>query len=112
MSRMFSLVAGLALAVTVFGCAETVKEKKVQIKTPTDPLVPAVTILEQYANGQPMGSEATSFPNLVEELRKADPAKADILQKGLDDLQKSPESARAGKAKALLEQLKPAAKSP
>ncbi len=110
MSRLLCLLAGLALAATVTGCSQPVKEQKIQIKTPTDPLAPAVTILQQYANGQAMGSEATSFAYLVGELRKADPAKADILEKGLDDLQKSPPGSLQAKAKALLDQLKPAGK--
>jgi transcriptional regulator of met regulon len=45
------------------------------------------------------------FPMQVEKVKKADPAKGDILEKGLADLQKASKDARPAKAKALLKEL-------
>ena len=61
-------------------------------------------ILNDYAKGVPMGSEAMTFEEIVEEVRKTDPQKATILEKGFADLQRSPGN-RSGKARALLKQL-------
>ena len=104
MMRMCCLVAGLALAVTALGCGGgTVKEQV--IKVPSNPMGEATSILERYASGQPMSSEAASFPKLVEDLRKADPAKAQVLETGLAELQKVAPQARPAKAKELLKKL-------
>ncbi|MBW3599622.1 MAG: hypothetical protein KY475_20410 [Planctomycetes bacterium] len=40
-------------------------------------------VLQRYAEGQPRGSEVTSFPYMVEQVRASDPARADILEQGL-----------------------------
>jgi len=94
----------LLLAGTVFGCGPgKVQEKTYEVKQ-VSALDQAKGILENYAKGQPMGSEAASFPQLVEEVRKTDPEKAKILEKGFADLQKS-KSNVPGKAKAILKQL-------
>lgn len=66
-----------------------------------------VEILQRYAEGQALGSEVTSFPKLVEDVRAVDPARADILEKGLQEVQQSDSSALPGKAKKLLEQIQP-----
>ena len=46
------------------------------------------------------------FPNLVEGVRKTDPARADILEKGFAELQK-PKANTAAKAKEILKALEP-----
>jgi len=51
-----------------------------------------------------MGSEAATFEEVVAEVRKTDPQKATILEKGFADLKRSPQSLR-DKARALLRQL-------
>ena len=107
MSRFTIVVAALAVGLAAAGCGHPVKEEQIEVKPSNDPLFMARNTLQQYANGQPMGSEVTSFPHMVEEVRKADPAKADILEKGLADLQKSSPGSRPGKAKELLRQLQP-----
>ncbi len=61
-------------------------------------------ILNDYANGVPMGSEVETFAEIVEEVRKTDPHKATILEKGFADLKRSPKDV-SGKARALLKQL-------
>lgn len=105
MIRSCFVVVALLLAVAVLGCGGGVKEEVIEIKVASDPLGTPKSILQNYAGGQPMGSEATSFPKMVEDVRKADPAKADILEKGLKELEQADPSARAGIAKTLLEKL-------
>lgn len=57
--------------------------------------------------GAQLGSEVTSFPNLVETLRESDPTRADILEQGLKEIQEADPGARQSKAKTLLEKLQP-----
>jgi hypothetical protein len=64
----------------------------------------AKVILNDYANGVPMGSEQMTFEEIVEEVRKSDPQKATILEKGFADLKRSPQN-RSGIARTLLKQL-------
>ena len=97
---VFMMVAAAAI-----GCGSPVKEEVIEIKTASDPLSLPKSVLQNYAGGQSLGSEVTSFPKMVEDLRKADPAKADILEKGLQELQQAAPEARAGLAKSLLEKL-------
>lgn len=52
-----------------------------------------------------MGSETVRFPTIVEEVRKADAEKAEILEKGFADLSNARGGALAARAKALLENL-------
>ncbi|MFO0817501.1 MAG: hypothetical protein U1A77_06140 [Pirellulales bacterium] len=101
--RISGLLAGLAL-VCCWGCGGTVKEEQIQVKTATDPLANAKTALQRYADGQPLGSEVTMFDFMVEELKKVDPAKADILKEGLDGIKATPAQA-ATKAKETLGKL-------
>jgi hypothetical protein len=104
MSRFGSLVVALGLLAGV-GCTPRAPgEKDIEVKAP-DPLAEAHTILKRYADGQPMGSEAASFPKLVEDVKAKDAKKGEILEKGLDELQKAPPGARQGKAKELLKKL-------
>ena len=71
---------------------------------PQSGLERAKGILNDYANGAPMGSEAATFEEIVAEVRKTDPQKATILEKGFADLKRSPQNL-SGKARALLKQL-------
>ena len=74
-----------------------------QVPAP-DPIARAKTILTNYANGMPVTSEADSFPDLVAKVKEKDPAKGEILDKGLSDIKAHPASAQA-KAKELLNKL-------
>jgi hypothetical protein len=108
MNRIKRVTAALAVTLAAFGCTPRADhERDIEVKAKIDPLADARTILQRYAAGQPMSSEVTAFPGLVQNVRAKDPRQADILQKGLEDLQKSRPAARPGKAKALLEQLQP-----
>jgi hypothetical protein len=98
------LLASLAL-VCCWGCGGGgVKEEQIQVKAATDPLASAKTALQRYADGQPLGSEVTTFDFMVEELKKVDPAKADILKEGLEGIKSTPAQA-ATKAKETLGKL-------
>lgn len=110
MKTFVRYLAGLALLglflATVPGCptAGTPKPKEYGIPMKT-PLEEAKALLQNYANGGPIGSEAASYPDLVNAVRKEDPAKADILEKGFAELQKTPPQGVAAKAKEILGQL-------
>jgi len=108
MLRNGGFVIGLALLLGAMGCGSAVKEEQIEIKTANDPLFQPRSILQRYADGQALGSEVTSFPKMVEDVRATDPARADVLEKGLQELQQADPSARPAKAKTLLEQLQPA----
>jgi hypothetical protein len=82
------------------GCG---KDPPVEVK-PQSGLERAKVILNDYANGAAMGSEAETFEEIVAEVRKTDPQKAAILEKGFADLKRSPKNL-SDKARALLKQL-------
>jgi hypothetical protein len=71
---------------------------------PQSGLERAKGILNDYAKGVAMGSEAATFEEIVAEVRQTDPQKATILEKGFADLKRSPQNL-SGKARALLKQL-------
>jgi len=82
------------------GCG---KDRPVEVK-PQSGLERAKGVLNDYASGAPLGSEVETFAEIVEEVRKTDPQKATILEKGFADLKRSPKDV-GGKARALLKQL-------
>jgi O-phosphoseryl-tRNA(Cys) synthetase len=110
MIRICLLLAGLMVLLTSVGCSKGAKEEDIEVKASNDPLNEPRSVLKRYAAGQAMGSEVSSFPHMVENVRKVDTARADILQKGFEDLQKASPSARAAKAKELLSKLQPSMK--
>ena len=85
----------------ICGCGRNSPPVVVQ---PQSGLERAKGILNDYASGVPMGSEAATFEEVVAEVRKTDPQKATILEKGFADLKRSPQSLR-DKSRALLRQL-------
>lgn len=93
---IFMAVLGL------FGCGLG-GSPPVEIK-PQGGLERAKGILNDYAKGVPLGSEAETFEEIVKEVRQTDPKKATILEKGFADLQRSPQN-RSAKARELLKQL-------
>jgi hypothetical protein len=103
MKRMM-LFAVLGLALWCGGCgADTPKVQTVEAPA-SDPLAEVRTILNNYANGMPVTSEAESFPELIARVKEKDPAKGEVLEKGLTEIKTNPAIAQA-KAKELLKQL-------
>lgn len=82
------------------GCG---KDRPVEVQ-PQSGLERAKTILNDYANGAPLGSEGAMYEEIVAEVRQTDEKKATILEKGFADLKRSPQNLRM-KARALLKQL-------
>ncbi len=99
------LTVGIILTalIGVWGCGGA-KGPQPELKPQTG-VERAKAILNDYAQGSPMGSEAMTFEEIVEELRKTDPQKATILEKGFADIKRAPPSGRAAKARELLKQL-------
>lgn len=107
--KLQQMIACLMVAVAVVvlgGCSKSgvpaPKTYQIPMKGPLDE---AKSLLENYASGAPLGSEASRFQDLVDAVRKTDPAKADILEKGFAELQKTPPQGLAGKAKEILNAL-------
>ena len=67
-------------------------------------------ILQRYSEGQALGSEVTSFPMMVEAVRKVDKVRADVLEAGLKEIQDAPAAKRKALAKELLAKLQPSMK--
>ncbi len=105
MSGTRSIGAGLLVAsILLTGCGPAgVTEKTYEVK-PLSAVEQARQLLQNYAQGAPLSSEVTSFPDLISEVKETDPQKADLLEKGFADIQQSPAN-RAATAKALLEKL-------
>ena len=89
--------------VALLGLCGCGKDPPVEVK-PQSGLERAKVILNDYAQGAPMGSEVETFQEIVEGVRQTDPQKAAILEKGFADLKRSPGN-RSGKARELLKQL-------
>src|SRR2546430_13127477 len=89
--------------VTLLGLCGCGKGPPVEVQ-PQSGLERAKRILTDYANGVPMGSEVMTFEEVVAEVRKTDPQKATILEKGFADLKRSPTNL-SGKARELLKRL-------
>ncbi len=100
------MVAALGLTV---GCGGGVTEQTITIQGakqgPVDPLDEPRMLLARYADGQAIGSESTSFEYHVNQVRKVDPALADVLDKGFKELVAAQPAALRTKAKALLDQI-------
>ena len=115
MTKSIQLVS-TRIAVTILVCSLTlvsfglagcsggsVKEETIEV-----PKVSAVDeakqILQNYANGAPLTSEAAGFPDLITRVKAEDAAKGAELEKGLAQIQAQPNN-RASIAKSLLTKL-------
>lgn len=103
MNRLRKLFHLAAVACCAPGCTGGVKQETIVVKE-QDPMLQVRATLLNYVRGQPLASEVTSYDFMVEALRKADPAKADILKAGLDDLKKV-KGSPAPKARDLMRRL-------
>lgn len=102
MRLVTKLLVAISLASFTAGCG--VREETIKVPQ-ADPLDQVRATLQNYANGQPLTSEVTSYDYMVGEVRKSSPAKADILKAGLDDLKTASGAALKTKAKALMAKL-------
>ena len=78
------------------GCGSNSPPVQVQ---PQSGLERAKGILNDYASGVPLGSEAATYEEVVAEVRQTDPNKATILEKGFADLKRSPQNLRTKPAR-------------
>lgn len=106
MSRLlWTVTASLFLAAALAGCSASGTPQVESVKAPeSDPIAEVKTILTNYTNGMPVTSEASSFPDLIARVKAKDAAKGEALQKGLNEIQANPASAKA-KAQELLRKL-------
>lgn len=103
----FAAAAVLLGTPCLVGCGGGVKEQDIAVSSANDPLAEPRSLLGRYAEGQAIGSESMGFPVLVENVRKIDPQRADILEKGFADLQAASPAKRKTLAAKLLEELQP-----
>ena len=96
---VLSLLVVPSVAVTG-GCNPEVETKVIAVKP--NPTGEARAMLESYANGQPVSSEAAGYDDLVARLKAADPAKGEALAKFVDETRRAPAGV-AERAKKLLE---------
>lgn len=101
-----SLLLASFFLIPITGCGGGPAEETIKTASADDPLLEPMSLLQRYADGQKMQSEAMSFDFMVKRVKEVDPAKGAILEEGLSDLKKASESARKKKAKELLEKLK------
>jgi hypothetical protein len=107
MTRLICLTFAFGLVFAVVGCGGSVQEETITVQASNDPLNEPRSILERYADGQPIGSEVSTFADMVARVEKVDSTRAAILREGLAEIETAAPSARAGLAKALLEKLQP-----
>lgn len=107
-ARILWLVAlAIPCGVVCVGCGTgpTWKEKVYARTVPRDPLTEAREMLTRFVNGHPVGDDdALLVPDIVAELRKVDPEKAGVFEKGFNHLRES-RGDTAATATALLRQL-------
>jgi AICAR transformylase/IMP cyclohydrolase PurH len=102
MGRCFAML--VLCASLLVGCmGSPVKESKVELHMKTG-VAKAKELLENYAKGMPIGSEASIFGKIVDEAKETDPAKAEIIKHGFDELLAS-KSGHKEKAKEILKKL-------
>ena len=105
MRRIFhAAIVALAATVGLVGCNQGTPKVETYDVPEADPVAEAKSILTNYANGMPVTSEVTGFPDLIARVKEKDPAKGEILEKGLKEIEANPASARA-KANELLPKL-------
>jgi len=96
-----------AAAAGFAGCGPPGKVKEEEITIQQQKALPrARQLLENYAKGQPLGSEVTSYDALVAEVKQEDPDKGAVLEQGLKELQQPRADTRA-KAREILAKLAP-----
>lgn len=85
----------------IIGCGDG-GVQPIQVNIANDPLDQPRTHLKRYAAGASIGSEATSFEFMINEVKKADPVRGETLEKGFAALQKADPSEVPAMATELL----------
>jgi len=105
--RYFARLLPLALvAAMTFGCNATVQDKSWKATGTAQapgPIDDAKSIVQRYADGAAVGSEAIGFDDVVKQVTAVDAAKGAKLKKFFDDTLKK--GVDAASAKALLKDL-------
>jgi len=101
--RSLALILLVAGFLAGCGAGTSTPTKTFKVEMPSG-LNQAKMLLENYAKGKQPASEVSNYPRIVDEVKKTDPQKADLLEKGLADIQKNPKQART-LAIALLKKL-------
>jgi len=105
--RSFVWLLPLALvAALVTGCTAKVQDNQwpgAGSSQAPSPIEQAKAIVQRYADGEPLGSEAMGFDDIVQQVTAADAGKGAKVKKFFDDIQKRGVDASA--AKALLKDL-------
>jgi hypothetical protein len=96
----------LLIGSSLIGCGG-VKEERIKVSVSNDPLEQPRSLLKRYADGQPLGSEATMFASMIDSVKKTDPKRGEVLEAGLKKLQEATADERASIASELLKQLQP-----
>ena len=101
------LLCGLGLGfVTVQGCGAASVQDKVLHENSTDPVDIAANLLESYAVGQPIGSEAEGYEEILSGVTAVDAEKGEELKKFLDTVDRTRRVDRK-EAQRLLELFRP-----
>lgn len=102
--RYGCLASFVLVSAILLGCdSGTPKVKEYQVEMPTG-LERAKLLLKQYAEGGQLGSEVTSYEEIVEQAREEDPQKAEILAEGFEEIRNS-QGRHGAIARELLEKL-------
>lgn len=105
--RQWLLASLLTAGLTVTGCGSgSVEQRTIKSNQPVG-LDLAKQFLQGYADGKPVGSEIGGFPQIVEDAKKQDAAKAEILAAGFKEIQglMNKPAAIPAKAKEILAKL-------
>ena len=101
---LLSVVAVCVCTLSFLGCSQSSQRERVIPLKASASMNNARSILENYAKGAPITSEADSFDAVVAGVRKEDPKAADTLEKAFQDIRQNPGN-RARIAKETLKEL-------
>ena len=105
-ARSFAAVGLCSLALlspALVGCGGGVKEETIEVQK-ASAVDEAKQLLQNYANGAPLTSEAAGFPDLITRVKEEDAAKGEEVEKALNQIQAQPAN-RAAIAKGALSKL-------
>ncbi|MEO2041851.1 MAG: hypothetical protein ABGW79_08330 [Pirellulales bacterium] len=98
-------VLGISL-IAIQGCGSASVQDKVLRENSTDPISIAADLLESYAAGFPVGSEAEGYEEIIKSVTSVDSQKGEELKKFLDSIDRTRRADRK-EAERLLELFRP-----